>query len=124
MEGFAEQVSAYLPLSRASFHILLALADGEKHGYGIMQEIKQISEDTLRIGPGTLYSTLKKLTTSGLIEETSPPLENEQLNSSRRRYYRLSNLGRTVISTEARRLEQLVLIARQRELLELPAFSL
>jgi DNA-binding PadR family transcriptional regulator len=97
------------PLAPAALHILLALAANDLHGYGIMQEVARQSEGQYRLGPGTLYDNLKKLMSQGLIEETGPRSSKED---PRRRYYRLSTLGREVLGTEVRRLEGVLREAR------------
>jgi DNA-binding PadR family transcriptional regulator len=98
------------------FHILLALAQGERHGYGIMQEIAAATEGKLRIGPGTLYGSIKRMLADGLIEE-SEERPDPALDDERRRYYRLTDLGLRVASAEAERLDRLVGLARERRLL-------
>src|SRR5579862_1240670 len=105
-----------LPLTPAVFHILLALAGGERHGYGIMQEVSALTAGALRLGPGTLYGTLKRLLAAGLVEE-SGERPDPDLDDERRRYYRLTELGQRVAEEEARRLERLVGAARSRRLL-------
>ncbi len=105
-----------LPLTPAVFHILLALADGERHGYGIMQEITQRTEGRMRMGPGTLYGTIKRLLADGLIEE-SGARPDPSLDDERRRYYRLTSFGVRVVRAEAYRLAQLVQIAEAKHLL-------
>jgi len=93
------------PLSTAIQHILLALAAEDRHGYGIMQEIARQSEGKYKLGPGTLYDNLEKLTRMGIVEElTSRPAGQDP----RRKYYRLSGLGRQVLSAEIARLEGLI----------------
>lgn len=106
----------FSPLTPASFHILLALAEGERHGYAIMQEITASTAGTLRLGPGTLYGTIKRLLADGLIAEAGER-PDAALGSERRRYYRLTDLGLRVASAEAERLERLVGVARARNLL-------
>ena len=101
---------ALLPLSPAAFHILLALVEKERHGYGIMQEVSRQSEGRYKLGPGTLYDNLQRLVKQNLLEETSSPRDDQ----SRRRYYRLSSLGQRVLSTEIARLEGVVKEARLR----------
>jgi DNA-binding PadR family transcriptional regulator len=93
-----------LPLTPAVFHILLALADGEKHGYAIMQEVEAISEKRVKMGPGTLYGSIKRMLEAGLIEEAGEQDEDNE----RRRYYRLTPFGDRVLSAEGRRLATLV----------------
>ncbi|HET8840574.1 MAG TPA: PadR family transcriptional regulator [Ktedonobacteraceae bacterium] len=105
-----------LPLSPAVFHILLALADGEKHGYGIMKEITQRTDGSMRIGPGTLYGSIGRMMESGLIEaSTNRP--DPELDDERRRYYRLTNFGLRVAEAESRRLAQLLRIAQAKQVL-------
>ena len=98
------------------FHILLALADKERHGYDIMREIDERSEKKVRLGPGTLYGSIKRMLIDGLIEELDERPDPE-LDDERRRYYRLSNLGHRVAVAEAERLEKLVKSARSKKLL-------
>lgn len=107
---------AFLPLTEAAFHILLALADGEHHGYGIMQDIAQRTNGAMRMGPGTLYGSIKRMLADGLIEAVDERPDPE-LDDERRRYYRLTDLGQRVALAEARRLEQLVQLARVKKLL-------
>ncbi len=108
--------AGYLPLSPAVLHILLALADEERHGYGIMLEIEKRTGGTFRPGSGTLYGTLKRLLASSLVEESGERPDPE-LDDSRRRYYRLTTLGRRVLEAEMKRLEQLVGVGRLMKLL-------
>ena len=98
------------------FHILLALADKERHGYDIMREIDERSEKKVRLGPGTLYGSIKRMLSDGLIEELDERPDPE-LDDERRRYYRLTNLGHRVAVAEAERLEKLVKNARSKKLL-------
>lgn len=107
---------ALLPLTPAVFHILLALADGEKHGYGIMKEIAQRTEGQMRMGPGTLYGSLGRLLASGLIE-ISGERPDAEMDDERRRYYRLSDFGLRVAQAELRRLTQLLNIAQAKHIL-------
>jgi DNA-binding PadR family transcriptional regulator len=107
---------ALLPLTPAVFHILLALADGEQHGYSIMQEVAARTGGKTRIGPGTLYGSIKRLLADGLIEE-SGERPDPALDDQRRRYYRLTDFGRQVACAEAERLAQIVDIARAKRLL-------
>ena len=105
-----------LPLTPAVFHIMLALADGERHGYGIMQEVAALTDGALRLGPGTLYGSIKRMLADGLIEETDERPDPE-LDDERRRYYRLTDFGQRVAQLEARRLARLVDEARAKRLL-------
>ena len=98
------------------FHILLALADKERHGYEIMREVDERSEGKVRVGPGTLYGSIKRMLSDGLIEELDERPDPE-LDDERRRYYRLSELGRRIAVAEAQRLERLVKSARSKKLL-------
>jgi len=98
------------------FHILLALADKERHGYEIMREVDERSEGKVRVGPGTLYGSIKRMLSDGLIEELDERPDPE-LDDQRRRYYRLSDLGRRIAVAEAQRLERLVKSARSKKLL-------
>jgi len=98
------------------FHILLALADRERHGYHIMQEIQERTEGSVRIGPGTLYGSVKRMLADGLVEETGERPDPE-LDDERRRYYRLTDFGFRVASAEAQRLAHLVKAARSKKLL-------
>ena len=107
---------SFLPLSPAVFHILLALADEERHGYGIMQEVKFRTDGQVRLVPGTLYGAIKRLLKQGLIEETDER-PDPALNEERRRYYRMTEFGQRVLSAEAARLARLVEQAQAKQLL-------
>jgi DNA-binding PadR family transcriptional regulator len=104
------------PLTPAVFHILLALADGEKHGYGIMKDIEVQTGGRIKMGPGTLYGSIKRMLAAGLIRETDDR-PDPGLDDERRRYYRLTGLGQEVVSTESHRLEQAVRAARLKQVL-------
>jgi DNA-binding PadR family transcriptional regulator len=97
------------PLTPAVFHIALALADGAKHGYAIMQDIERQTNGALKLGPGTLYGTLKRMLADDLVEEAG--------EEDRRRYYRLTSLGRQTARVEAERLAASVLEAQAKKLL-------
>lgn len=102
--------SSFLPLPQAQFHVLVALTEGEKHGYAIMQAVEQSSDGIVRMGPASLYGTLKRLVQDRLVEESAHrPLPDDD---QRRRYYRLTGLGRRVCTAEAERLAGLVRITR------------
>jgi DNA-binding PadR family transcriptional regulator len=105
--------SDLLPLTPPVFHILLALADEERHGYGIMQDVARQTNDALQLGPGTLYGCLKRMLAAGLVEESDERPDRE-LNDERRRYYRMTALGRRTVRAEARRLAEAVTAARAR----------
>lgn len=106
----------FIPLSPAVFDILLALCDEERHGYGIMQEVARRRDGRTRLRPGTLYRAMARLVDEDLIEESderpAPDLDDE-----RRRYYRLTDLGRKVVAAEARRLAGLLRAARAKKVL-------
>ena len=103
----------FLPLKPHWFHILLSLADQEQHGYGIMQEVLDRTGGKVRLWPATLYGTLKRLMDADLIEE-SGDRPSAELDDSRRRYYRLTKLGRHVLAAESQRLEDLVRVIRSK----------
>jgi DNA-binding PadR family transcriptional regulator len=100
-----------LPLTPPVFHILLALADEERHGYGIMQDVAHQTGDALQLGPGTLYGCLKRMLAAGLVEE-SDERPDPALDDERRRYYRMTALGKRVVRAEALRLDGAVIAAR------------
>jgi DNA-binding PadR family transcriptional regulator len=102
-----------LPLPLTVFHILLALAGKELHGYGIMKEVSQATENKLRLGPGTLYGAIKRLLQGGLIEQSSERPDPDQ-DDERRIYYRLTDFGQRVLSAETNRMAQLVGMAKAR----------
>jgi DNA-binding PadR family transcriptional regulator len=100
-----------LPLTPAVFHILLALADVERHGYAIMEQVKQATDGQVRMGPGTLYGTIKRLLAGGLVAE-SGERPDPKMDDERRRYYRLTDWGRQVMAAEARRYAKVVNLIR------------
>jgi DNA-binding PadR family transcriptional regulator len=100
-----------LPLPNATLHILLALADGPRHGYGIAQAVDALSEGRVAMGPGTLYGAIKKLVARGLIEE-SDWRPDPELDDERRRYYRLAPFGARVCDAELSRLRDLVQVSK------------
>ncbi|MEJ2487705.1 MAG: PadR family transcriptional regulator [Anaerolineales bacterium] len=106
----------FLPLTPAVFNILLALADGEKHGYGIMLEVEANTNGQVLMGPGTLYGSIKRMLKAGLIEESDKRADPE-MDDQRRKYYKLTNLGRRVLSMEAERLASQVMVARTKNVL-------
>ena len=116
MKKMTRDPQSFLPLTSADFNILLALADGEKHGYGIMQEIAANTGNRLRLGPGTLYGAIKRLVENDLIEESAARPDPAH-DDERRRYYRLTEFGKRVAAAEAVRLDELVDLARSRRLL-------
>ena len=100
-----------LPLPVAQLHILLALSTGDKHGYAIMSEVEVRTAGAVTMGPGTLYGTVKKMLKAGLVEE-SDERPDPELDDQRRRYYRMTGLGRRVLDAEVNRMEQLARTAR------------
>jgi DNA-binding PadR family transcriptional regulator len=111
------KIAGMLPLTPAVFHIMLALADGESHGYGIMLEVDRITQGGLRLGPGTLYRSIQRMLVDGLIVERKEGAGRE-IDDERRRYYRLTELGMEAARAEADRLNALVKAARRRGLLK------
>jgi DNA-binding PadR family transcriptional regulator len=103
-------IDALLPLPSAAFHILLALAGGECHGYGIIQDVAARTDGALRLSPGTLYRTIQRLLEQGLIEE--PRRLSQPKGDPRRRYYRLTSFGAAVARAETTRLAELVRMAK------------
>ncbi len=103
------------PLPSAAFQILLALADEDRHGYGIMRQVEEQSEGRVRLGPGTLYSSVQSLLEEKLIEEVGSRSDDAP-HSERRRYYRLTASGRKLARSEADRLAGLLRIARARRI--------
>jgi DNA-binding PadR family transcriptional regulator len=106
----ARSVEAFLPLTPPMLHTLVALADGDKHGYAILKEIARRTDGTVRLSAGTLYALIRRAEADGLISETD----------ERRRYYRLSALGRRVAAAEIDRLESIVEMARAKKLVPRP----
>lgn len=113
---------SFLPLTPAMFHILLALADGEKHGYAILKEVARRTDDKVRLSAGTLYGNLARLEGDGLIAESSRRPELV-LDDERRRYYLLTELGREVAVAEAERMEEALSQARAKKLLGKPRLA-
>jgi len=105
------------PLTGPVLHILLALAEGERHGYAIMKQVEANTRGLIRMGPGTLYTNIKKMMAEGLIEESCDRPDPE-LDDERRRYYRLTSLGGQLAAAEIRRLTELVQANPARRLLE------
>jgi DNA-binding PadR family transcriptional regulator len=117
-EGSGAAPESHLPLAPATFQILLALVDGERHGYAIMKEVAERTGGAVRLGPGTLYGALKRLLAGGLVAEGGERADPE-LGDERRRYYRLTERGLAVARAEARRLEAMVRAARKKKLIGL-----
>lgn len=109
------EVDELLPLPAATFHILLALAGEDRHGYGIIQDVAARTDGELRLSPGTLYRSVQRMLEQGLVVETDDRPAPE-FDDERRRYYRITPLGTAVARAEARRLNDLVRMARARGL--------
>jgi DNA-binding PadR family transcriptional regulator len=109
-----------LPLTPAMLHVLLALADGDKHGYAILKEVSRRTEGSVTLGAGTLYALMKRLLAEGLVIE-SDERPDASLDDERRRYYRLTPFGRDVAIAEIQRHEQIVAQARVKRLVPRPA---
>jgi DNA-binding PadR family transcriptional regulator len=108
-------VADLLPLPSTTFYILLALTDGERHGYAIMKDVATVTDGAVHLGPGTLYGTLKRLLDAGVVEELER--EDPEIGDERRRYYRLSDYGLALARAEARRLGDMVRAAQSRKLI-------
>src|SRR5689334_13385587 len=108
-----EAIAALLPLPPATFHILLALADEERHGYAIIQDVEARTNGELKLGAGTLYRSIARMVEQGLITEVTNKKRSIH-DDERRRYYQLTAFGRDVARAELRRLNQLVRLARAR----------
>ena len=111
MTETVDQSPATPPLSRVAMYLLLAIGPEERHGYAIMHEVRRITDGAVRLGPGAIYTTIKRLLADGLIEETDERPDPE-LDDHRRRYYRLTALGRTVATAEVRRMDALLASAK------------
>ena len=122
-EGVTEpDPQTFLPLPASAMHILVALADGEKHGYAIMRDIEAISGGAVTMGSGTLYGSIKRMLDQGLLEETEQR-PDPALDDQRRRYYRLTALGQRVGAAEQNRLSLLLDAATARRLGLTPGFA-
>ena len=108
-----KNAAGFLPFHNNWFHILLSLAGAEQHGYGIMQEVLERTNGTVRLWPATLYGSLKRLIADGLIEE-SDERPVAELDDARRRYYRLTRLGRAVLELECARLQEMVRMVQKK----------
>lgn len=105
------------PLPSAAFHILLALVDGEKHGYGIMRQVVEDTDGKVRLGPGTLYGSIQTLLDAGYIEETGER-PDPSAGDERRRYYRLSGPGRAALKAETERIAGLLRLAKSKKIVK------
>lgn len=106
-----ETPTATPPITHTAMLILVAIGPEERHGYAIMHEVARITDGATRLGPGAVYTTIRRLLDDALIEE-SDERPDPQVDDQRRRYYRLTGLGRVVVASEARRLQMLVQAAR------------
>ena len=115
----SDELRKLLPLTPAVLFILLALSEGEKHGYAIMQNVHELSDGQFRMGPGTLYTTIQRVLDLSLIEETDKASSHSALES-RRRYYRLTRSGRQLLAAEVARMESVVRRAREKRFVPRP----
>src|ERR1700685_3637106 len=109
-------VQKFIPLKAQWFHIMVSLAGGEQHGYGIMQDVLNRTTGKVRLWPATLYGSIKRLIEADLIEE-SDERPAPELDDARRRYYRLTTLGKRVLDAECERLQELVRTIRVKQAL-------
>jgi DNA-binding PadR family transcriptional regulator len=116
MENSANSINEMIPLTPAVFNILLALADGEKHGYAIMLEVEAGTGGQVKMGPGTLYGSIKRMLEGGLIIE-SDERPDPELDDQRRRYYGITGMGERVLREEAKRLHAQVTAAQAKGIL-------
>lgn len=106
---------SFLPLTPLAYQVLLALADADRHGYGIIREVSDRTDGLVRIRTGTLYTMLQRLLDERLLKESDAPPEPDA--DSRRKYYRLTDLGREVLAAETRRMESLIGDAHRKQVL-------
>jgi DNA-binding PadR family transcriptional regulator len=119
MTSRPRSVDAFLPLTPPMLHTLLALADGDKHGYAILKEVARRTDGAVRLSAGTLYALIRRAVADGLVVE-SDERPDISLDDERRRYYRLTPLGRRVAAAEIGRLESIVEMARVKRLVPRP----
>ena len=112
MDSARDEIEAFLPLPAAAFHILVALAGEDRHGYAIIQDIAARTSDEVQLSAGTLYRSIQRMLEQGLISETRERPSRE-LDDERRRYYRITPLGLSAARAEARRLSRMLKLARQ-----------
>jgi len=111
------EIQSLLPLTPTVFHMLLALADGEKHGYGIMQAVAEETQGQMQIRTGSLYGSIQRMIEAGLIEETNER-PDPALDDERRRYYGLTDFGRRVLAAEAARIERAMAVIQEKHILD------
>lgn len=116
MTNMKRSAEALLPLSAPMFQVLIALADGEKHGYAIIKEIKRRTEGEITLSAGTLYAIIRKFEGEGVVEECDQR-PDPALDDERRRYYRLTTFGREVAKAEASRMESALRMAQAKNLI-------
>lgn len=121
MPSREDVVDGHTPVSHHVFHLLLSLVDRPRHGYGILLDVESRTGGSVTLGTGTLYSAIKRLHERGWVEETEPPGDSD--DDPRRKYYRLTSVGRAVVVSEAKRLEEMVRQARAAALLPREATS-
>jgi len=109
------EAESLLPLPAATFHILVALADEDRHGYAVIKDVEARTGGALKLSPGTLYRSVERMVEQGLIRETSSRPARD-MDDERRRYYRITPFGREVVMAEARRLAQMLALARAKGL--------
>jgi DNA-binding PadR family transcriptional regulator len=109
----AKKSSAQAPLTPAVLHILLALSTGERHGYGIMKQVEADSQGKVKMGPGTLYGSVGRMTAAGLVRESDKRVDPE-MDDERRIYYKLTDAGRTALAAELKRYRSVVTVAEGR----------
>jgi DNA-binding PadR family transcriptional regulator len=119
----ARDPASLLPLTPVVLNVLLALADEERHGYGIMLEVRERTEGRMQLGPGTLYGAIKRLKEGGVIEEGGGGLD-DVAEDERRRYYRLTDFGSKVLTAEIARLDSLIRAARLKGAFPMPKSTL
>ena len=107
-----KEIADLLPLTPVVFHILLALADGSRHGYAIMQDVNRRSDGNVGLGPGTLYGAIQRMEDAAVLQKTAPPVD--EAPDPRRRYYQMTERGRSALLAETERLESLVAAVRQK----------
>jgi DNA-binding PadR family transcriptional regulator len=116
-----QDTPAQTPLTPAVLHILLALAEGERHGYAIAQEIETATEGEIHMGPGTLYGSIRRMLGAGLIDES--PKRRRPDDDGRRRYYRMTPVGRRLLEAELARLTRVVRVARGKRVIRDPGVA-
>ncbi len=117
--GYIIDMTTTTPLTPAVFHILLALSNGERHGYGIMKQVEADSQGNVSMGPGTLYGSLKRMLDSGLVKESAKRVD-PQMDDERRIYYQITGAGKKALEAELERYKHIVSVAKERNLFPNP----